>query len=203
MRTPGWLVVLVVLLIVGVGVYGYFTTPLPFGLSNVVRTPGGQNVPQAPLATPDAPVTPGLRTAAGQPLRLGAVSLTAQAVQRGQDVTGPTPAQTATASTQAARGPVGSFTLVLLRIENDGRDPLAMEPGDFRLQDERGRGYAVDVEASRAAAQMLSPRRRAPFEATVPPGGQLETVLAFEAAPDAGALTLRAQLGYGELDLPT
>jgi len=41
MRTPSWLIVLLLLVVVGVGIYGYFTTPLPFGLSSVIRTPGG------------------------------------------------------------------------------------------------------------------------------------------------------------------
>jgi hypothetical protein len=36
----------------------------------------------------------------------------------------------------------------------------------------------------------------------VPPGGRLATLLAFETAPDANALTLRVRLGYGEVELP-
>ena len=38
MRAPLWLILLIVLAIVGLGVYGYFTTPLPLGLSSVIRS---------------------------------------------------------------------------------------------------------------------------------------------------------------------
>ena len=40
-RAPLWLILLLILAIVGLGVYAYFTTPLPFGLSSVIQTPGG------------------------------------------------------------------------------------------------------------------------------------------------------------------
>ena len=42
MRAPAWFIALLILLIVGIGVYGYFTAPLPFGLNSVIRTPGGR-----------------------------------------------------------------------------------------------------------------------------------------------------------------
>jgi len=44
MRAPLWLILLIVLAIVGIGDYGYFTTPLPFVQSAVIRTPGGADV---------------------------------------------------------------------------------------------------------------------------------------------------------------
>ena len=47
-----------------------------------------------------------------------------------------------------------------------------------------------------------SNRRRVIFEATVPPAGRVDTLLAFETAADANALTLRVSLGYGEVELP-
>jgi hypothetical protein len=36
----------------------------------------------------------------------------------------------------------------------------------------------------------------------VPPGGRISTLLAFETPVDIGALTLRVNLGYGEVELP-
>lgn len=188
MRAPLWLIALLLLLIVGIGVYAYFTTPLPFGLSSVIRTPGGAGAGRGGASAP-APVAPSARAASGQPLTLGALSVAVQGVTRGQDFT-----------SGGGRGPAGSFTLVLVDLQNDGAEPVVPAAGDFRLVDERGREYAVDVEATRSAAQLV--RRRTPFEATVPPSGRLLSVLAFETAPDAGALTLRVQLGYGELELP-
>jgi hypothetical protein len=185
--TPSWLIVAVILAIVGLGVYGYFTTPLPFGLSSVIRTPGGAASGGTPGQTA-AVVAPGARSGVGQPLVLGALTAQVQGVQRGVDL-----------SANGARGPAGSFALVLLALQNGGTQPITPHAGDFSLADERGRVYAVDQEATRAAAQ--NSRRRVAFEATVPPGGRLDTALAFEVASDAGSLTLRVSLGYGELEL--
>src|SRR5437588_10578721 len=80
MRTPGWVFVLLILLIIGVGIYAYFTTPLPFGLSSVVRTPGGAN------AAPTSAVPQGARTSAGQTLVLGSTNGVVQAMQRNKDL---------------------------------------------------------------------------------------------------------------------
>src|SRR5918912_1277312 len=110
-------------------------------------------------------------------LLLGALTVTVEGVQRAQDVLG-----------SGGRGPSGGFSVVLLGMRNAGDQPVTMQPPHFRLIDDRGRTYAVDAEATRAACQ--SARRRAPFDATVPPGGQLQTALAFETAADAGGLTL-------------
>jgi hypothetical protein len=185
MRTPTWLIVLVLLVIVGVGIYGYFTTPLPFGLSSVIRTPGGASVPPAAGATAPAP---GSRTAAGQPLVLGATNVTIQVVQRNQDVAA------------SSHGPVGSFTVLQLEIQNSGNDPLTPRIDDFRLVDDRGRRFAVDLEATRAVN--TTTRHRVVFDASVPPAGRVVTLLAFETPSDIGALTLRVNLGYGEVELP-
>jgi hypothetical protein len=183
MRAPAWLLVLLLLFIVGIAVYGYFTTPLPFGLSSVIRTPGGAATsPQA------SPVAPGARTSAGQPLVLGSLNVVVQAVQRNQDLAA------------ANRGPAGSFTVLQVELQNGGSEALTPRPSDFRLVDDRGRTYAVDVEATRGASQAA--RRRVIFDATVPPGGRVVTLLAFETPPDIGPLTLRVALGYGEVELP-
>src|SRR5688572_20577991 len=135
MRAPTWAIVLVLMLIIGLGVYGYFTTPLPFGLNSMIRTPGGSQ--PAPSATPPATQ----RTAAGQPLTLGLVSVQVQSVQRGVDLT-----------TGGRTGPAGSFTVILLQLQNAGSEAVALQPVMFKLVDERGRGYAVDIEATRAAS---------------------------------------------------
>src|SRR5688500_14439425 len=113
MKAPTWAIVLLLLIIVGLGVYAYFTTPLPFGLSAVIRTPGGANVPAA-QTTPA--VAPGSRTAAGQPLVLGAANVIVAAVQRNQDLAG------------SGRGPVGSFTLIAIELQNGGNEPLSARP---------------------------------------------------------------------------
>src|SRR5918911_1156875 len=163
-RAPQRVLVGGALLVVALLVYGYFTQPLPFGLSGVVRTPGAGSA-----ATTGGPVAPSARAGAGQPLTLGVVSVVVDGVQRNQNL-----------ATGQERGPAGAFTVVQLQIQNSGTEPVTLQPSDFRLVDDRGRAYAVDVEATRAAAQAA--RRRYPFEATVPPGGRLPTTLAFEPA---------------------
>ena len=178
---------MLVLVIVGLAVYGYFTTPLPFGLSSVIRTPGGANV-AAPSGTSSAGVPIGARTAAGQPLVLGAATVVVQAVQRNQDLS------------TGNRGPAGIFTVVQIEVQNGGTESLAPQIADFRLVDDRGWLYAVDVEATRAVN--TTSRRRVIFDAPVPPGARLATLLAFETAPDTNALTLRVKLGYGDVELP-
>ena len=60
--------------------------------------------------------------------------------------------------------------------------------------------YAVDLEATRAVN--VAAKRRVLFDASVPPGGDMTTLLAFETPSDTGALTLRVGLGYGEVELP-
>jgi hypothetical protein len=182
-----WLIVLLILVIVGVGVYGYFTTPLPLGLGAVIRTPGGGNA--AP--TPQIGLPAGARTAAGQPLVLGATNVVIQSVVRNQDLTN---------GGRNASAPAGSFTVVQVEIQNGGSEPLVPQPADFRLVDERGRLYAVDMDATRAIN--VATRHRVIFDGSVPPGGKVTTQLAFEIAPDANALTMRVRLGSGEVELP-
>ncbi|HEV7666667.1 MAG TPA: DUF4352 domain-containing protein [Chloroflexota bacterium] len=184
MRAPVWLIALLVLVIVGIGVYGYFTTPLPLGLSSVIRTPGNANVGSpAPIGVPA-----GSRTAAGQPLVLGSANVVVQAVQRNQDLSA------------GGRGPTGAFTVVTIDLQNDGSEPLTPQMADFRLVDDRGRLYAIDLEATRSVN--TTTKHRVLFDTSVPPGGRQTTLLAFETAPDANALTLRVKLGYGEVELP-
>jgi Domain of unknown function (DUF4352) len=182
-RAPPRLVITAVLIVLGLLVYGYFTQPLPLGLSSVVRNPG------ATSGASGGSVPPTARAGAGQPLTLGAVTVAIDSVDRNQDL-----------STGATHGPPGAFTLVQLHIQNGGSASLTLQPTDFELVDDRARAYAVDVEATRAAAQVG--RRRYPFEATVPPGSRLSTVLAFEPGADSSNLALRATLGYGEVALP-
>ena len=159
--------------------YAYYTTPLPLGLSQVVRTPGGE----AALAlTPTAMPGPSGRTPAGQPLVLGATSVTVQSVQRNQALS------------------IGTFTVVGITLQNLGTLPLTPQPSAFQLVDERGRVYAVDSEATRSANSTA--HRRVAFDTSVPPTGTLETLLAFETPADATTLTLRVSLGYGEVELP-
>jgi Domain of unknown function (DUF4352) len=186
MRAPLWLIMLLLMAIVGLGVYAYFTTPLPFGLSAVIRTPGGANVPSTPTTAIGVPA--GTRTAAGQPLVLGSTNVVVQTVQRNQDLS------------TGGRGPLGSFTLVQVELHNGGSEALTPQISDFRLVDDRGRVYVVDLEATRSVN--TTARRRIVFDGSVPPGGRSTTVLAFETAPDANALTLRVRLGYGEVELP-
>jgi hypothetical protein len=59
---------------------------------------------------------------------------------------------------------------------------------------------AVDLEATRSGN--TATKHRIVFDLSVPPGGRLATLLAFETAPDANALTRRVRLGYGEVELP-
>ena len=185
MRAPLWLFVLLFLVIVGIGVYGFFTTPLPFGLSAVIRTPGGSNA-SAPTSAVGAPA--GARTAAGQTLVLGSTNVVIQSVQRNQDLS------------NGGRGPAGQFTLLQVELQNGGSESLTPHASDFRLIDDRGRAYTVDVDATRQAN--AAAKHRDPFEATVPPGGRMTTVLAFETNNDTNPLSLRVSLGYGDIELP-
>jgi hypothetical protein len=136
-------------------------------------------------ATGGAPA--GARTAAGQPLVLGSTSVVVLTVQRSQDLS------------PGGRGPTGIFTVVQIEIQNGGSEPLTPQAADFRLIDDRGRVYAMDTEATRAVN--TSSKHRNILDATVPPGGRLATVLAFETPADANGLSLRVRLGYGEVEL--
>jgi hypothetical protein len=186
-RAPVSVLLLLLLVIIGLAVYGYFTTPLPFGLSSVIQTPGGANVAAQP-PTSSAGVRTGARTAAGQPLVMGAATVVVQQIQRNQDLT------------SSIRGPVGAFTVVQVEVQNGGTEPLTPQTADFRLVDDRGWLYAVDLEATRAVNS--SSKHRVIFDASVPPGARLITLLAFETAPDTNALSLRVRLGYGDVELP-
>jgi hypothetical protein len=90
--------------------------------------------------------------------------------------------------------------LVQIELQNGGSEPVTPQSADFRLVDDRGRLYAVDLEATRSVN--AATKHRMVFDLSVPPGGRLATLLAFETAPDANALTLRVRLGYGEVELP-
>jgi hypothetical protein len=184
-RAPLWLIGVLLMAAVVVGVYAYFTTPLPFGLSGVIRTPGGEAALPTAVATP---ALVGARTPAGQPLVLGATSVAVQSVLRNQDL-----------AANNRGGPPGTFTVLDVMIQNGGALPLAPKVSDFQLMDDRGRTYAVDSDATRSVN--ATARRRVLFDAGVPPTASLQTLLAFETPADAGALTLRVSLGYGDLEL--
>ncbi len=185
-RAPLWFIGLLIVAAILVGVYAYLTTPLPFGLSAVIATPGRGST--APVAT-QANATPAGRAAAGQPLTLGSTNIVVLAVQRNQDLT-----------TADRGGPPGVFTVLDLQVQNAGSEPLTPMPTDFRLVDDQGRVYAVDAEATRS--ENVFGHRRDVFDASVPPGGVVSTFVAFQTTPSANASTLRVHLGYGELDLP-
>src|SRR5262249_44838284 len=81
-----------------------------------------------------------------------------------------------------------------------GGQPVTPQASDFRLLDDRGRVFAVDPEATRSTNAFG--HRRNLFDASVPPGSQVATFLAFETTPDANVTSLRVAMGYGELELP-
>src|ERR1043166_4392634 len=82
-RAPLWLIGLLLLAAIFIGVYAYFTTPLPYGLDSYIKTPAGPAVAQAGTASPtQSAVAANARAAAGQPLLLGAASVMVQSVQR-------------------------------------------------------------------------------------------------------------------------
>jgi hypothetical protein len=188
-RAPLWLIGLLLLAAIFIGVYAYFTTPLPYGLGAYIKTPGGAVVPAATALPTQSAIAANARAAAGQPLLLGAASVVVQSVQRNQDLTA-----------NNRGGPPGSFTVVDVLLQNSGSEPLTPHAADFRLVDDRGRSYAVDSEATRAMNAFG--HRRNLLDASVPPGGQLSTFLAFETPPESTAVTLRATLGYGDAELP-
>jgi hypothetical protein len=87
-----------------------------------------------------------------------------------------------------------------VQLANAGTEPLTPTVSDFRLIDDRGRAYAVDAEATRSTNAFG--HRRDIFEASVPPGGRVDTYLAFETPADANPQVLRVAMGYGEASLP-
>jgi Domain of unknown function (DUF4352) len=184
-RAPLWLIGLLIVAAIAVGIYAYFTAPLPLGLSGVVRTPGGARVGAAPAVSG----TPGsARAPAGQPLALGAATVAVQSIQRNQDLT-----------TGERGGPAGVFTLVEIQLSNAGTEPLAPSLSDFRLVDDQNRTYVVDPEATRAINAFA--HRRNLVDAGVPPDGALATYLAFATTANTNPVSLRVTLGYGELTL--
>jgi hypothetical protein len=187
-RAPLWLIGLLLLAAIVVGVYAFFTTPLPYGLGSIISTPGGGNL-AAPTGPTQTSIAANARAAPGQPLLLGAASVVVQSVARNQDLT-----------TGGRGGPPGTFTVVDVVVQNAGREPVAPQIADFRLMDDRGRVFAIDPEATRSTNAFG--HRRNLFEASVPPGGQVATFLAFETSTDSAPVTLRVAMGYGELDLP-
>lgn len=187
-RAPLWLIGVLLVAAIVVGVYAYLTTPLPYGLGALVSTPGSAKV--SPTAGPTQTAAgAGARAPVGQPLVLGAASLMVTSIARNQDLT-----------TDGRGGPPGSFTVLDLQLANAGTEPLTPALADFRLIDDRGRTYAVDAEATRSSNAFG--HRRDVFQASVPPGGRLDTYLAFETTPDANPQTLRVAMGYGEAALP-
>jgi hypothetical protein len=189
-RAPLWLIGLLIIAAIVVGLYAYYTTPLPYGLGELVSTPGGANAGGvAALPTQTAAGSPGPRAPAGQPLVLGAASVLVSSIARNQDLT-----------TGGRNGPPGSFTVVDVQLANAGTEPLTPTVSDFRLIDDRGRAYAVDAEATRSTNAFG--HRRDIFEASVPPGGRVDTYLAFETPADANPQVLRVAMGYGEASLP-
>ena len=187
-RAPLWLIGLLIVAAIVVGVYAYYTTPLPYGLGELVRTPGGGNAPVSALPTQVGGPS-GARAAVGQPLMLGAASVVVSSVARNQDLTA-----------GGRGGPAGSFTILDVQLANAGNEPLTPMLSDFRLVDDAGRTYAVDAEATRSMNAFG--HRRDVFDASVPPGGTVPTYLAFETTPDTNPDTLRVVMGYGEVAVP-
>jgi hypothetical protein len=188
-RAPFWLIGLLIVAAIGVGVYAYYTTPLPYGLGELIRTPGGANAPVTGALPPQTVGPGGALAPVGQPLVLGAASVRVASIARNQDLTA-----------DGRGGPPGAFTLVDVQLANSGTEPLTPTATDFRLIDDRGRVYAVDAEATQSTNAFN--HRRNVFQASVPPGGSLDTFLAFEMTADANPQTLRVAMGYGDAALP-
>jgi uncharacterized protein DUF4352 len=185
-RAPLWFIGLLIVAAIAVGVYAYFTAPLPLGLSGVIRTPGNPSTAVAPVAG-GAGASP--RAGAGQALVLGAVSVSVQSVARNQDLT----------ASERGGGPPGVFTVLDVQIQNAGVEPLMPTLSDFRLLDDQGRAYTVDAEATRATNAFA--HRRNLVDVSVPPGGVVATFLAFETTATTNPVALRVTLGYGEVEL--
>lgn len=176
------------LLIIGLGVYGYFTTPLPFGLSSYIRTPGGAagEPPGVPAAT--GPGGAGARARLGQVLQLGDLQIEVGAIRSAQAVT-----------PGAGETLPGSYTLLDVAARSTAPAPVALAESDFTLVDDAGRSYSLDAEATRAASAQA--KLRSPVGQPLEPGEARTFVLAFQTPPDAKGFVLRVAIGYGEISL--
>lgn len=168
----------IIVAIVALAIYGYFTDQLPF-----LRRPGGA-VPSTPLAT--GVQGEGIRATTGQQFTFGAGTYSVTQVDR---------------LSEAARGrpaPKGVFVVVQVAVRNLGRDPLTFGPGSFELFDRNGRRFTVDAEATKSST---TADRLDLAQTTIQPGLGGNGVLVFDVAPDATGLVLRLTQGYQDVVL--
>jgi len=173
--------VVVLILVLGFSfVYSNFAALLPFGRVNLPFLPSA-----FPATTPQVTVpTAGVSGFSGVRYTVGVAQ---QAVRVGTSDTG--------------RHARGVFLLVPLTVQNTGREPLALAPGDVALLDSQGRRFSPDVAATRLHAEAT--RGDSLLETTVQPGLTLSGVLVFDVPTDASGLVLRVSRGYIDLALET
>lgn len=166
---------LLVLVVVVLGIYTYFSGTLPF----VGMRGGSASAPVSGAGSPGA-----VTAVSGAAFSFGTWEYTVVDAKRGGELSGRT-----------ARG---SFFLVTLRVRNTGREPQGLKPADFALLDGQGRRFTPDDEGTKAAA---SGRKDDLFAGAVQPGLTGEGVLVFDVPPDLKEPVLRLTSGYVDVRL--
>lgn len=180
MKFSSWMLLISGLAIIGVAIWGYYTSSFPAPL------PARNRAVQAVKTTPATGVTP-VQPQVNKAFAFGDIEYTISNVEHSTSVSKPGASITTT----------GSFVRVSINVENLGERPVVLQAGDFALVDSQGRYYSVHQAATTAAAGDSV----AFFSEALQPGLIHAGVIVFEVPKDTGGLTLRLLNGYAEVDL--
>jgi len=179
-----WLFFLVVL--IGLSLWGYFTSALPAPL------PAWHRATSVATPSPLGASTPGaqaLQAQRGRPFTFGNGLYSVEKTDRVAELK-----QGGTSLTAS-----GSFFLVFLSVTNQGQEPLSFSPSDFSLHDQQGRKFTVHSEATKLAS--LTNQKSDLFSEALQPGLGRETVLVFDVPKESTGLSLRLSNGYLDVSL--
>ena len=180
MKFSSWMLLISGLAIVGVAIWGYYTSSFPAPL------PARNRAVQESKTTPASEATP-VQPQMDRAFVFGDVEYTVSKVERSATVSKPGVSITA----------MGSFVQISFTVKNLGDAPVVLPAADFALYDSQGRGYSVHQAATAAAAE----EPVAFFSEALQPGLTRTGVIVFEVPENASGLRLRLLNGYTEVDL--
>ncbi|MDP2919982.1 MAG: DUF4352 domain-containing protein [Dehalococcoidia bacterium] len=167
--------------IVGLTIYGYFTSSLPAPFPARNRAPA-ETMPSS--ATNQLP-----QVQADRPFTYGSVLYSLGDTSRAEEVRG----------SGVSHKAGGVFLLINLTLTNQGKEPVILEPSDFTLIDGQGREFSIHQSASRTAAVVNA--KADIFSEALQPGIPVNGVLVFDVPKQATGLVLRISKGYLDVKL--
>jgi hypothetical protein len=172
---------LLIIAVIGLFAYGYFTSSLPAPFPALHRTTTPATSTTNPNLLPNARIN--------EPFVYGSVLYTITGVDKKVQVQQGTSIFTAS----------GTFVLVSVTVRDQGQAPVTLQPSSFSLRDSQGREFSLHQAATRAASSV--PGKTDLFAEALQPGVDRQAVIVFDVPRADSDFSLRLYSGYVDVSL--